>query len=216
MKKLWKIIKYLLYVVASFLLIDLAVVVFFSVYRPPVQKAEAILVLGAAINTPALYNRTLDGLKLYNQGKSNVLVLSGGVDYPGSIPEAVYMEHVILDKVANSSPPLPMGEGRPALRSFSEGGGEGSLPPMLLDEKANSTYQNIVNSKALIPGAKSIIIVSDSFHLARAVLMAKREGFGPIYWSSPNPAYYSKGELAYYYMREVLAMIDYIPMFILG
>jgi len=156
-----------------------------------VQKADAIIVLGAAINTPSLYNRTLDGLKLYNQGWAPVMVLTGGVDYPKSIPEAVYMEKVILQNAS-------------------------TVPDLILEENANSTYQNIVNSKALIPQDKSIIIVSDSFHLARAVLMAKREGFDPVYWSSPNPAYYSKRELAYYYMREVLAMIDYLPKFILG
>jgi uncharacterized SAM-binding protein YcdF (DUF218 family) len=206
MKKAWKIIKYLLYIIIGFLLLDLAVVVFFSVYRPPLQKAGAIVVLGAAINTPALYNRTLDGLKLYEQGYAPVMVLSGGVDYPKSIPEAVYMQNLIIAQWENQNPlpnPPPKGEGT-------------KLPPMLLDENANSTYQNIVNSKALIPKDKSIIIVSDGFHLARAVLMAKREGFGPVYWSSPNPSYYSKGELAYYYAREVLAMIDYIPKFITG
>ena len=191
MKKLWKIIKYLLYIIAGFLLVDLAVVVFFSVYRPFIQKADAIVVLGAAINTPSLYNRTLDGLKLYNQGESDVMVLSGGVDYPKSMPEAEYMEEVILQNAS-------------------------TVPDLILEPNSNSTYQNIVNSKALIPRAKSIIIVSDGFHLARAILMAKREGFGPVYWSSPDPTYYSKRELTYYYMREVLAMIDYIPKFIFG
>jgi uncharacterized SAM-binding protein YcdF (DUF218 family) len=191
MKKLLKILKYLAYTVISFLLIDLAVVVFFSVYRPPIQKADAIVVLGAAINTPALYNRTLEGLELYNQGKADVLVLTGGVDYPKSIPEAVYMQNVITQNAS-------------------------TVPPLILEKNADSTYGNIVNSKALIPRAKSLIIVSDDFHLARAVLMAKREGFGPIYWSSPKPVYYSSPELAFYFMREMFAMIDYIPKFIFG
>ncbi len=192
MKRFRKIVKYLLYIIVSFLLVDLAVVVFFSVYRPPLQKADAIIILGSAINTPSLYNRTMDGLKLYNQGKAAVMVLSGGVDYPRSMPEADYMEKVILQ---NASSPLPN---------------------LILEPNSNSTYQNIVNSKALIPNAKSIIVVSDSFHLARAVLMAEREGFSPVYWSSPDPVYYNKTELAFYYLREVFAMIDYIPKFIFG
>jgi uncharacterized SAM-binding protein YcdF (DUF218 family) len=191
MKKALKFFKWLLYILIAVLAVDLAVVIFFSVYRPHIGKADAIIVLGAAINTPALYNRTIDGLKLYNQGDSSVMVLSGGVDYPRSIPEAVYMQNVIL---ANAS----------------------TVPDLILEKNSNSTYENIINSKALIPNAKSIIIVSDDFHIARAVLMAKREGFGPIYWSSPDPVYYSKGELAYYYAREVLAILDYIPKFIFG
>lgn len=190
-KKLWKIVKYLLYIVAGFLLVDLAAVVFFSVYRPNVQKADVIVVLGAAINTPALYNRTLNGLKLYNQDKSKTLVLSGGVDYPKSISEAMYMQNVILQNAS-------------------------TVPTMILDEEARSTYENLKNTKDKIGSRKSIIIISDSFHLARAVLVAKRLGFGPVYWSSPSPRYYSADEMAYYYLREVVAIIDYIPKFIFG
>jgi uncharacterized SAM-binding protein YcdF (DUF218 family) len=113
--------------------------------------------------------------------------------------------------------PLPNPPPSAAAKAMADKEGEETkMPSMILETNANSTYQNIVNSKALIPQAKSIIIVSDSFHLARAVLMAKREGFGPVYWSSPDPYYYSKRELVYYYMREVLAMVDYIPKFITG
>ena len=206
MKKLWKILKRLLYFVAGFLLLDLIVIVFFSFYRPPLQKSYAIVVLGAAINTPSLYNRTLQGLKLYQDGYAKQMVLTGGVDYPKSMPEALYMENVIIAQWKNSSPPLPLGEGR----------GEGSLPPMILDENAHSTYENLLNTKTKIGADKSIIIVSDGFHLARAILVAERLGFRKISWSSPNSSYYNPGELAYYYAREVLAMIDYIPKFIFG
>jgi uncharacterized SAM-binding protein YcdF (DUF218 family) len=191
MKKLLKILRYLAYAIIGFLIIDLAVVVFFSVYRPAIQKADAIIILGAAINTPALYNRTLEGLELYNKGKADVIVLSGGVDYPKSIPEAQYMQNVILQNTQ-------------------------IVPNLILEENSNSTYENIKNSKKLIPSAHSLIIVSDDFHLARAVIMAKRLGFGPIYWSSPNPVYYNNPELAFYFFREMFAIIDYIPKFIFG
>jgi uncharacterized SAM-binding protein YcdF (DUF218 family) len=191
MKKLWKIIKWVLVVVVGVLLIDAAVVVFFSVYRPPLQKADAIVVLGAAINTPALYNRTMDGLKLFNQGYAGEIVLTGGVDYPKSIPEAVYMENEILHTAS-------------------------TVPPMILDKEAHSTYENLQNTKNKIGADKSIIIVSDGFHLARAILVAERLGFKSVRWDSPNPGYYRPTELAYYYMREVLAMVDYIPKFIFG
>jgi uncharacterized SAM-binding protein YcdF (DUF218 family) len=210
MKKLWKIIKWVLYVVVGVLLIDLAVVVFFSVYRPPLQKADAIVVLGAAINTPALYNRTMEGLKLFNKGYAGELVLSGGVDYTGSISEAVYMQNAIVAKWENQTTnphPIPLPEGE---------GDKTELPTMILDENSHSTYENLQNTKTKIGSDKSIIIVSDGFHLARAVLVAKRLGFKSVLWDSPSPSYYRPTELAYYYMREVLAMIDYLPKFIFG
>lgn len=191
MRKFWKVLKWILAVIAAFLVLDLAVILFFSFYRPPLQKADAIVVLGAAINTPASYNRSLEGLKLYQQGDAPVIVLTGGVDYPHSAPEAVYMQQVILDNAT-------------------------TVPNMLLDVNAKSTFENLQNTKTIDPTAKSIIIVSDGFHLARSVLTAKRLDFGPVYWASPTPAYYNWRELSYYYGREVVAMVDYLPKFVVG
>lgn len=192
MKKLWKILKWLLVAVLAFFIFDFLVIIFFAFYRPAIQKSQAIVILGAAINTPAAYNRSLEGLKLYQQGLAPVVVLSGGQDYKGAITEAAYMENAIE---ANTSFPVPL----------------------ILEDQSHSTYDNIKNTKAELGGhAGSLIIVSDSFHLARAVLTAKRQGFSPLYWASPDPAYYNSMELAYYYGREIIAMIDYIPKFIKG
>jgi uncharacterized SAM-binding protein YcdF (DUF218 family) len=91
-----------------------------------------------------------------------------------------------------------------------------TVPPLILDEEAHSTYENLLNTRNKIGADKSIIIVSDGFHLARAILIAERLGFKEIHWSSPNSAYYNPGELAFYYAREVVAMLDYIPKFIFG
>jgi vancomycin permeability regulator SanA len=58
--------------------------------------------------------------------------------------------------------------------------------------------------------------VSDSFHLARAVILAKRAGFKNVYWASPDQGYYSVDDKRYYYFREFLAMIWYLPKFLFG
>jgi hypothetical protein len=178
------------------------------------------VVLGAAINTPALYNRTIEGLKLFNEGYAGEMVLTGGVDYPKSIPEAVYMQNVIIAKWENQTAnphPSPLPSTFAKATADEEGEGDKTeLPRMILDEDAHSTYENLQNTKNKIGADKSIIIVSDGFHLARAVLVAERLGFKSILWDSPSPSYYRPTELAYYYMREVLAMIDYLPKFIFG
>ena len=192
MRKFLKILAGLLIAAAVFFVAILLLITAIGLWRRPLAKADAIIVLGAAINTPASYNRSLQGLKLYQEGEAPVLVLSGGVDYSGSMSEAVYMERVIL---AHAS----------------------SVPNMILEPNSHSTYDNIENSKKLLPGAKSVIIVSDTFHVARGALMAKAAGFSPVYWSSPGTfADYPPGELVYYYLRETLAMIDYIPKFVMG
>ncbi len=166
-------------------------VVFFGFYRPVIHPADDIVVLGAAANTPAAYNRSLQGLKLFQEGLAPAIVVSGGKDYSRGPTEANYMERVIE---ANSS----------------------TAAPIIVEDKSYSTYENLNNTRAIIGYGKSIIIVSDTYHLARSVLMAERLGFKPVYWSSPSPDYYAPKELAYYYLREVLAMIDYVPKFVTG
>ncbi len=192
MRKVLRIIQGLITAVAVVLVASLAFVTAFAQYHRPVGKADAIIILGAAINTPALYNRSLEGLRLYQAGDAPLMVLSGGVDYPKSISEAEYMRRVI---VAHSS----------------------TTPNLILEAHSHSTYDNIENSKMLLPKARSVIVVSDTFHMARAVTMAKAAGFGPVYWSSPDTSsYYPPGQMVYYYVREALAMVYYVPKFVLG
>lgn len=189
MKLIGRVIKYFMIPIALACLLDAGVVLLFAHWRPEIKKADAIIILGAAINTPALYNRTLEGLKLYDEGKADVLVLSGGKISEPDISEAQYMQKVIKK---NSTENVPV----------------------ILEDQSHNTEENIKNSKAKVPNAKSVIIVSDEFHLARAVLLAKRNGFDPVYWSSPKPTYYNPKELRHYYLREMEAMVGYIPTFI--
>jgi uncharacterized SAM-binding protein YcdF (DUF218 family) len=189
MHRFWKILKYVVLTAVAVFIVDIGTIVWFAHYRPAIQKADAIIILGAAINTPALYNRSLEGLRLYKEGKADVLVLSGGRISDQDISEAGYMQKVIKK---NSQAPARL----------------------ILDDQSHSTFENIKNSKALLPNAKSVIVVSDEFHLARAVAMARHEGFSPVYWSAPKPYYYDHSQLLYYYLRESVAIIDYIPKFL--
>lgn len=170
---------------------DVAVVLIFAHYRPPVGQADAIIVLGAAINTPALTSRTMEGLKYYREGKSKVMIFSGGRISDADLSEARYMQKVVLK---NTAP--------------------GDQPTMILEEDSHNTYENLKNSREKLPNVHSVIIVSDEFHLARAVMTAKALGYGPVYWSAPEPNYYQPLELQRYYAREVAAMIAYIPKFL--
>jgi uncharacterized SAM-binding protein YcdF (DUF218 family) len=190
MSRLFKWVKYL--AIASIIIFGLsfAVVYSFSVYERPIQKADAIIILGAAINTPALYNRSMEGLGLYQSGKSDVLILSGGRISNEDITEAGYMKKVIMQNNNNNNV---------------------EQPKMILEEDSHSTFENIRNSKNKAPEVKSIIVVSDKYHLARAVLLAKRMGFKPVYWSAPSSDYYPKKELYYHYLRETVAIVAYLP-----
>lgn len=190
-----KILKLVIALVLAFAVIDAGLVWGIAHWQPEVKHADSVIILGAAINTPALRNRTLEGLQLYQQGKADTMLLSGGKIADADISEAEYMQRVIKK---NTDKPVKY----------------------ILEDQSHNTYDNIFNSKAKLEesGLKtdSVIIVSDAFHLARAFLLAKRAGFETVYWSAPNSDIYPKGELAFYYVREFVAIINYLPKFIFG
>jgi uncharacterized SAM-binding protein YcdF (DUF218 family) len=196
MKIVLKTLKYFVLAVLLVFIINIGLIYTIANTRPHIEHADAIIVLGAAINTPALTNRTIEGLRLYKDGKADVMVLSGGKIAASDISEAEYMEKVI--------------------KRFSDEPVE-----YLLEETSGTTYENIKNSQARLREAGradkgSVVIVSDEFHLARGVVLAKRAGFETVYWSAPAPNYYSHAQLRFYYLREFMAMLNYIPKFILG
>lgn len=188
MKRLRKILKPFLIAASAVLIADACAVGFFAVYRPNISPADAVVVLGAAINTPALYHRSLEGLEIYQSGKAKIIVASGGRISNKDISEAGYIAKVIQQQAKGV--------------------------PIILEDQSRDTYENLINTRAKIGAGKSLIIVSDNFHMARSVLLAKRLGFKPVYWSSPNPDYFSVRELGYYFGREILAMIYYLPKLI--
>lgn len=188
----------LLSLLIAVMIADASLLWFFSTKQSDltqVHQADAAIILGAAINTPALRMRTLEALDIYQQGKTQVLVLSGGKVANADIAESEYMHKVIQQY-------------------------QTSEVITIEDDKSRNTYQNLVNSRQLLQTNGlphgSVIIVSDTYHLARAVLMAKRLGFETVYWQAPNPSYYTSHELRYYYLREFVAILSYIPKFILG
>lgn len=195
MKRFLKVVSILAIFAAGIFVIDIGVIVSFSLYHPAIPKTDAVIVLGAKVGTPALTNRSLTGLRIYQEGKAQTLILSGsrGVGEPTS--EAQAMQNVITERVAKEP-------------------GKPEPPTILLEHDSSNTYENIHNSRKLIPHAQSVVIVTDGYHSARAVLLAKHAGFKDVYWDSPSPNYYKPPELVGYYLREVVGMIFYLPKLI--
>lgn len=161
--------------------------------RPTVTRADAVLVLGAKVGTPALTERTLKGLTYYNEGKTKTIVLSGGQGPGEPVSEAEAMKLVVSDASTKTE----------------------AAPTVMLEQESTSTVENIYHAKSLVPDAQSIVLVSDEYHLARAVLIAKNAGFREVSWDAPEPGYYPTRDLIYYYLREVVAVLAYLPQLIL-
>lgn len=155
------------------------------------EHADAALVLGFALADdgsarPQLVGRIAHAVDLYKRGVVAKLVLSGGVGKNGHT-EASVMRDLAL---------------------------AAGVPPdaLVLDEDARSTIENFACARPLLDrlGAHSVLVVTEPWHMTRAMLLARRHGLPAAaspasseIWESPRHAAYWLFRDAVAYMREV-------------
>lgn len=153
--------------------------------------ADVILILGAAVwpdgrPSPILLSRVQAGVALYRQGYAPRMLLSGGL---GKLPPP---EAEVMRRIAVS-----MGVPDDAL---------------LVEDASNSTWENVRNSARIMAahGWRSVLLVSDPYHMFRACRMAADAGLevhpAPV-WDSPGWTFPSLR--VYYTVREAFAVIAY-------
>ena len=155
------------------------------------RRADVIIILGCAVwpgerPSPSLEARVQHGIVLYQRGMADYIVLSGAV---GRYPPA---EAEVMRRLA-----------------VAQGVPEQSL---ILDTESRSTIESIQRAGSTMQEHdwNTAIIVSDPFHIYRALMMARDEGIHA--WGSPalNSPTYTIPRLRYYYtLREVLAIAHY-------
>ncbi|MBR3570049.1 MAG: YdcF family protein [Oscillibacter sp.] len=149
---------------------------------------DALIVLGAGVNgeTPSLSLQTrIDAAAAYLSGRPGVpVVLSGGQGPGENIAEAQAMENALRARFPDKA--------------------------FLLEDKSTSTAENFRYSKAILsaegidPESASIMIVTNDFHMARACLIAQRQGIHTLTLAAPLPY----GWLTVnYYIREAFALV---------
>ena len=144
-----------------------------------VEEVDFILVLGAGVNglkpSPMLKDRLDASLKLYNKGISNKIIMSGdhGQDNYNEVK---------------------------AMKTY---GIEHEIPSenIFMDHAGFSTYDSIYRAKEIF-GVKKVIIVSQEYHLYRALYIAESLGIEAYGYSSDTRKY--KGNLKRE-IREILA-----------
>ncbi|MEM8645512.1 MAG: YdcF family protein [Pseudomonadota bacterium] len=119
---------------------------------------DAIVVLGAAVwpgeqPSPSLKRRTLHAVEQHKAGKAPRILGSGGL---GKHPptEAEMIARICL--------------------------AEGVLPDAILrEDRSTSTLENVAFSARILQdvGARSVLVVTDSYHLRRAVMCFRHFGF---------------------------------------
>jgi uncharacterized SAM-binding protein YcdF (DUF218 family) len=191
-KVIFKTFKIVGAIAISVYLASLVYIISFG-FKPNVpDHADALLVLGAKVNldnspSKPLYQRTTEAADLYSRNKADYIITTGGVGL-GSIAESKVGEKVAVQ------------EGVPKDKILSE-------------SVSHNTFQNIQEGKKIAKSKniQSVIVVSDRFHVARGVMMAKYFGFKPVYWDFPQGGYYKTSALLHNYATEALAFLFYLP-----
>ena len=135
----------------------------------PPEGVDCILVLGCGVYadgspTPMLYDRLARGVELYGAGWADVLLLSG------DNRSADYNELATMDRVAQDL-------GAPA-------------EAITLDYAGLSTYDSLYRAREIF-GVTSLVIVTQDYHLSRALYLAEALGLA-LPGNGTVPAVYSE------------------------
>ncbi|MDJ0900498.1 MAG: YdcF family protein [Xenococcus sp. MO_188.B8] len=152
------------------------------------DRKDVIVVLGAAvwkgsIPSPSLHRRILHAIELIHCQKASTLILSGGIGkYPPS--EAQIMRQISLEQGIHEN-------------------------QIILDEQAQSTLESAINCTRIIQENQwdNVLIVSDHYHIFRAVLLFRLLG---IYAEGSSPDKMgigtSRWQCLYLHVREIIAL----------
>ena len=166
-------------------IMNLIVILWSGLYIRPaeeVPEAEAILVLGAgvwgnSVLSPMLQDRVDQAIELHEAGKAPKLLMSG--DH-----SSVYYDEVTTMKKY----------------AVEHGVASGDI---FLDHSGFSTYESMLRAREIF-GAKKLIIVTQRYHLYRAVFIARALGIDACGVASDPRQYAGEGERQ---LREFFARV---------
>ncbi len=176
---------FLLFGFLSIVLFYLAIVLIFKkeIYTyTQIPERNTILVLGAGLEengkpSDILIDRLISAHKLIKDTYPDTVILSGARSHTGySEPEA--MKRFLFDKKVDPS-------------------------ILELDEMGQSTFHSLLNISKRTP-APCITVISQKFHLFRALLIARSLGINCIGLIADNLSFAS-WKTTYWYVREIIA-----------
>lgn len=163
-----------------------------SIHQQIPENADYLIILGARVKgsvpSLSLQYRIDKAAEYLSANKQTVVIVSGGKGPGEDISEAKAMQQGLI----------------------AQGIEEARI---MMEDKSTTTHENIVFSKELIPDtAASGLIVSNDFHIYRAVEIAKKEGLD----MKGVPAKTPKVSLLKSYTREYLAITKYYLTELIG
>lgn len=161
--------------------------------NPPVQQADAALILGNRAYlrgkpNPCLTGRVDEGLILVQQGLVSTLVMSGGLDYEDNQIEAQVMETYARQ--------------------------QGFRGEILLESRSSSTFENLTFSRSILEaaGINHLIIATEPYHMWRVKKLIEAGHLGQKinvnYAAATSQCWVSWGMAFKGALREPLAVIN--------
>lgn len=149
--------------------------------------ADCGIVFGAAVygNRPsmAVMRRVDAAVDLYHAHQLSKIFLTGGKGDGARLSEAAVMKARALSEAIPAS-------------------------ALIMEDKARSTWENLLFTRPLTAQCDSVIGISDAFHLARIELLAHRQGWGD-FRTSPAPRPESRSLEVRSFVREVAGYLYY-------
>lgn len=159
----------------------------------PEAKSDAAIVLGqksyqGGKYNPCLVARVDAGVALYKKDLVPKLLFSGGTDKEDRANEAETMKKIALEK---------------------------NIPEnaILLESKSTSTYENLLNSLPILEKNKfkKITIVTEPFHIYRAVLVARSLNLNFTYYPvTESPCWKKRGYFSLSFLQEPFSIMYYL------
>jgi vancomycin permeability regulator SanA len=125
-----------------------------------IVSSDVIVILGNKVNengqlSERLKTRVDRGLKLYQKGGYQQILVSGGLGKEGHLEGDAMAAYLIQKGVPSAA--------------------------IFIDNKGNNTHATALNTKALFSNQTSITIVSQYYHISRTRLAFQKAGFTSIY-----------------------------------
>ena len=146
------------------------------------KKLDYVVVLGAGLMgkkvTPLLAARINRGIEVYRRNPGSKIIMSGGQGPGEEIPEAV------------------------AMAKYAEEKGI-SKQDIIVEDKSKTTRENLIFSHRLMKPDSRFSIVTNSYHVYRALVLAKRLGLQCIGYGAKTKWYFTLNA----FVREFIAYL---------
>lgn len=174
---LWIVIIYLITIMMMYTLTSLI-----NLINWHVPHLNYVVVLGAGIIgktvTPLLASRISRGIEIYKKNPGSKLIMSGGRGPGEDIPEAE------------------------AMAEYAENMG---IPKsdIIIENKSRTTRENLRFSHELMKADSKFCLVTSSYHVYRALVLAKRQGLKCIGYGAKTKCYFTLNA----FVREFIAYL---------